>query len=532
MTSFILLALFIPGVATVSLAQTVLGASDIERISGAVVRIAALQDGVEVSSGSGTIVEPSGLIYTNRHVVEDGMDYEIAMLDDPNELPVPRYRASLIGYSMDVDLALLQIDRDSEGQSIETNTLNLPHLARFASDVRRGDQVYVLGYPGIGEGYLAFTQGTITTIRNGEMNDARMPVWYQTDAQIAPGNSGGLAVNASGEMVGIPTSVLSEDRTGGRFGGLLTYNAVAAAIGGGLATDRTQMDAATDAPVIAGGRLDFTQDPAFGVESLSAGFNPDPHTIDLVSGGEVAASYLGAGCTGFAAVAPDYRLNWSGNSPELRVFFAAQDGGDTTLLVNLPDGSWVCNDDARDSVNPLVAISDPPEGQYDIWVGSYNAGAYVTGTLNITERNLEPASLATQGLNFALDPLYGSIELTAGFSPDPNTTRLAAGGPVDVSYLGGNCVGHAAAAPDLRLQWTGTSAELRVFFEADQGQDAALVINMPDGSWLCNDDSSGLNPMLVMGKPTPGQYDIWVAAFAAGEFIDGQLSITELELEP
>ena len=94
----------------------------------------------------------------------------------------------------------------------------------------------MLGFPGIGDDHLALTEGTITTVSNRTLNGKRTPGLYQTDAQTAPGNSGGLAVNKLGEMVGIPTEVKSEERTGGRLTGILPVGAVQA-VEGTLETD-------------------------------------------------------------------------------------------------------------------------------------------------------------------------------------------------------------------------------------------------------------------------------------------------------
>jgi serine protease Do len=86
------------------------------------------------------------------------------------------------------------------------------------------------------------------------------------------------------------------------------------------------------------------------------------------------------------------RLNWSGTSQQLRIFFeATTTGGDTTLIVNDPTGAWHCNDDASgNTLNPLVVLTQPRAGQYDIWVGSYSMGEGITGTLYISETNRAP----------------------------------------------------------------------------------------------------------------------------------------------
>jgi hypothetical protein len=120
-----------------------------------------------------------------------------------------------------------------------------------------------------------------------------------------------------------------------------------------------------------------------------------PYAIDLVAGGDVnAASALGGACTGqaagFVAQAPDFRLNYTSGSYALRVFFTGN--GDTTLVINAPDGLWYCDDDSGGSGHPLINFGSPLTGQYDIWVGSFQSGQFVEGTLTITERDLMPGA--------------------------------------------------------------------------------------------------------------------------------------------
>jgi hypothetical protein len=216
-------------------AQGGLNNKRISLIAQSVVQVIALdEDGQAVSGGSGTIIDKTGLIYTNRHVLFAGdqlaSDYAIYITEDMSETPTHEYYASVVGASPFIDFAVLQIDRDQKGRSIDPDDLDLPYIANANGDVSHGEHIYTFGYPGIGEGYIVVTQGTITTIENGDVGEERLPVWYQTDAEISPGNSGGLAVNNEGEFIGIPSAVQAENTTGGRLGGILPFTAIDATL--------------------------------------------------------------------------------------------------------------------------------------------------------------------------------------------------------------------------------------------------------------------------------------------------------------
>lgn len=96
-----------------------------------------------------------------------------------------------------------------------------------------------------------------------------------------------------------------------------------------------------------------------------------------------------------------------------------------------------------------------------------------------------------------------------------------------MSYLGGGCVGFATGAPDLELAYGGGGSYLRIYFEPDNSGDTALVINDPNGDWVCNDDFDGLNPGIEFFNPDGGVYDIWVASFDSGDFVEGTIGMTE-----
>lgn len=125
---------------------------------------------------------------------------------------------------------------------------------------------------------------------------------------------------------------------------------------------------------------DASQAGTFGSVTLSAGFTPDPTTVALTAGGGTQVTV--PGCTGWVADAPDYEVSYTAGSWPLYVYFIGD--GDTTLLINGPDGSWSCADDVS-GFNPAVTFDAPMSGTYDIWVGTYTAAAGTTGTLYVSE---------------------------------------------------------------------------------------------------------------------------------------------------
>ncbi len=130
---------------------------------------------------------------------------------------------------------------------------------------------------------------------------------------------------------------------------------------------------------------DYSLSPTYGQTSLTNGFTPDPHTVSITAGGSIDAStssaLAGRGCVGNIANAPDYRLNYTAGSWPL--IFRVISDTDTTLVINAPDGSWTCIDDAE-GFNPVIRFNSPSSGQYDIWVGTYG-DAMGASTLHITE---------------------------------------------------------------------------------------------------------------------------------------------------
>ena len=132
------------------------------------------------------------------------------------------------------------------------------------------------------------------------------------------------------------------------------------------------------------------------------------------------------------------------------------------------------------------------------------------------------ATVAFAGLAFAqgwvtATPLYGTHAVTAGFTPDPMSVSVTAGGSEPASAIGApsNCLGSIVSAqPDVRVNYTAGSFPLR--FYVVSGADTTLIVNAADGTWHCNDDFSGYNPAVDIPSPPSGQYDIWVGTYSGG----------------
>lgn len=275
--------------------------------------------------------------------------------------------------------------------------------------------------------------------------------------------------------------------------------------------------------------------PASGEIILSSNFDPDPYTAYVTSGGSVDVYELniGSGCLGYTASAPDFRLNLTGSMSSLNIFFMSDQGLDTTLIIRAPNDLYFCNDDSGYSLDPLITIPNPSQGEYLIWIGSYWDGQTFEGTLYLTQQDLHPGNIYGQGeLDPTLMPLYGEVSLRPGFSPDPYTVTVESGNSLDVWSMNiSGCGGYAESAPTLRLNWSGSTETLSIGFVDDLGGDTTMVVLGPNGDWYCNDDSnSSLNPTVRIANPASGEYNIWVNSYQRGDSHRGSLSITDVPL--
>jgi S1-C subfamily serine protease len=143
-----------------------------------------------LQEGSGVIVDASGVVVTNNHVVRGGTDFRV-LLSSGRRVP-----ASLVGRDPETDLAVLRIEGGGPFPALELDTSTGPQV---------GEIVLALGNP-LGLGH-SVTQGIVCGLGRSDLDIATYEDFIQTDAVINPGNSGGPLIDLDGEVVGINTAV-------------------------------------------------------------------------------------------------------------------------------------------------------------------------------------------------------------------------------------------------------------------------------------------------------------------------------------
>ena len=152
------------------------------------------------SLGSGFIIDASGIVVTNNHVIGDANDIQVILSDGT------KLRAEIIGKDPKIDLALLRVKPTAERP--------LRAVPFGDSDkMRPGDWVMAIGNPfGLGGSVSA----GIVSARGRNIESGPYDNYIQTDAAINKGNSGGPLFNMDGEVIGINTAILSP--SGGSVG--------------------------------------------------------------------------------------------------------------------------------------------------------------------------------------------------------------------------------------------------------------------------------------------------------------------------
>jgi Do/DeqQ family serine protease len=227
-------------------------------------------DRVQKALGSGVLVDPSGLVVTNFHVVENATEVRVALADRRE------FEAEIVLRDPRTDLAVLRL---KGGDSF-------PTLEMGDSDALEvGDFVIAIGDPfGVGQ---TVTQGIVSALARTQIGASDYGFFIQTDAAINPGNSGGALVDLDGRLIGINSMIYS--RSGGSMGlGFaipinMVKGVVSAALRGGSSVKRAWLGATLQ---------DVSKDIA---ETLGLDRPTGAVVVEVAGGGPAAAAGLKRG---------------------------------------------------------------------------------------------------------------------------------------------------------------------------------------------------------------------------------------------
>ncbi|MEJ0076324.1 MAG: Do family serine endopeptidase [Alphaproteobacteria bacterium] len=186
---------------------------------------------VQRSLGSGVIVDASGLVMTNNHVIEGATEVKIALADKRE------FEAEIVLKDSRTDLAVLRVKDGRE---------SFPAIDIGNSDeLQVGDVVLAIGNPfGVGQ---TVTHGIVSALARTQVGITDYQFFIQTDAAINPGNSGGALVDLSGRLVGLNTAIFSRSGGSQGIGFAIPVNmvkvVVASAKGGGTTVKRPWLGA-------------------------------------------------------------------------------------------------------------------------------------------------------------------------------------------------------------------------------------------------------------------------------------------------
>jgi S1-C subfamily serine protease len=173
-----------------------------ERLDDSVVNLSTVVSPGGQAAGTGIIISSTGLVLTNNHVIKDSTSIEAE-----NSASGATYRAKVLGYDVEEDVALLQLE-DASG--LKAATLG------DSSSLRAGDPVVALGNAGgdggsptVVSGWVTALDQQITASDEDGTNAETLVDLVQIDADIRPGDSGGPLANADGEVVGMNAAASS-----------------------------------------------------------------------------------------------------------------------------------------------------------------------------------------------------------------------------------------------------------------------------------------------------------------------------------
>ncbi len=172
----------------------------VPRTAGVVVIDTNLSYASASAAGTGMVISSAGVILTNNHVIRGATSISVVVPGTGR-----RYKASVVGYAVAADVALLRLTNASGLTTVSVGS---------SATLRRGDAVTAVGNAG-GTGSLTVSSGTVRalarsiTVQDDSGGSARLQGLIQTDANLQPGDSGGALLDSSGRVIGMNTAASS-----------------------------------------------------------------------------------------------------------------------------------------------------------------------------------------------------------------------------------------------------------------------------------------------------------------------------------
>lgn len=274
---------------------------------------------VQRSLGSGVIVDPSGLVVTNNHVIEGMTEVKVALADRRE------FAAEIVLRDPRTDLAVLRIAEKGP----------FPALSFGDSDgLEVGDFVIAIGNPfGVGQ---TVTQGIVSALARTQVGISDFQSFIQTDAAINPGNSGGALLDEDGKVIGINVAIASTGNTGSSTAGSIGVGfAIPANLAQRVASELIENGTASHG-LLGATVADVTDDRAIDSDVVGASIQsvtPDGAAEQAgLKQGDVVVEFEGLPITGKTDLTAQVRVLPGGAEAEL---VYVRDGERTTTTVTL-----------------------------------------------------------------------------------------------------------------------------------------------------------------------------------------------------
>ncbi len=243
--------------------------------------------------------------------------------------------------------------------------------------------------------------------------------------------------------------------------------------------------------------------PAIGTVDLAS--QPSGQLNGTLSGA-LDASSLGVGCRGYIQIVPDLILVAAAESP---MVIGATSSVDSVLVVRTASGQFLCDDDSGGALSPRVT-GTLPAGANAVWVGRSNTSA-APAPFQVSYATTPSGGPMVAGLAPSADPsiraladadVHGLVVL------EGDTTDM-----VSADQAGPSCRGFVPMAPHARVTLT---RQRDSEITTSSNEDLTLVVQMPNGSFACDDDSGGNRQPRVRSRFTAGTSAIWVGRYSQG----------------